>query len=106
MAKVFVLNPREGVDFSAAEEHGEIVYVGKNISPCNFETISEVMEDLASQMSEEDFVLPTASMASSVMMAYLIQNLMLNVFGDSTKLNMLVFDAKACKYHKRTMNLN
>ena len=105
MAKVFILNPREGVDFSPAEEYGELVPIGKNISPSNFEMISEAMENVASMMAEEDYVLPTASMASSVMMAYLIQNLMMKIYGDSDKLNVLVYDSKACAYRKRVMSV-
>ena len=104
MAKIYVLSPREGMDFSKAKIHGDLVEVGKGMNPTNFEHASEIARDLVADMGDTDMVMPMATLSSSVIMAYIFKELATtDIFGG--KVDVLIFNAKEEVYRKRTINL-
>jgi hypothetical protein len=100
---VWITQKRDGLDFVKAEAFGFLIHVlDEKVHPADIGTITEVARSVANEFSNEDKILPTASVSSTVMMAALVAELSGHGF---TGVNLLIFDAKSGEYKERRLQL-
>lgn len=100
MKKVFILHDRSGLNFDSVESIGESwIVMENNIHPADLKAIGEAVDEVLNVIEEDDCILVTASLSSTVAMGLLCSRL---PFG---YVNILVFDSKHEKYIERRLTL-
>jgi hypothetical protein len=100
---VFVFAPREGLDFSAAEKFGKVWTICQNTHPADIDGLAEEVRKNCSMFDpSEDYLLPTATITSSVVMALWVARVADLRYPD---IKVLVYDAHSSDYRARKIKL-
>ena len=100
--KVYLINPREGLDYSNAEKFGSVSPIAVGTGPMNLEEIKRSALALAQTFDEDDFILPSVGVTAVIWMGHFCMNMQ---GSDIQKIRILVWNGQTNEYVVRVMNL-